>query len=200
MAAIDPSAEPEIDEENKIPRATLKIIRLPLGADDSDDEDDEDYDEDDIEAIKARLAGVISDEDEDMSDDDEDDSEEEKNGGPSDPVKSKKAKQEALAKKLKEELAAEEMDLDNLTNGINGKSKGKAKAIDEDDDEDDSEIDSDDLDEDDEPEEFVLCTLDPTKVRLTHHIASPHFANILEELPAASRHHCWRTRASLLLV
>jgi FK506-binding nuclear protein len=173
MAAIDPSAEAQIDEENKALRATLKIIRLPLGADsDDEDEDDEDYDEADIETIKARLAGIISDEDEDMSDDDEDDSEEEKNGGPSDPVKTKKAKQEALSKKLQEELAAEEMELDSsFTNGVNGtKSKGKARATD---DEDDEEISSEDDSEfDDEPEEFVLCTLEPERaspVGPSHH-------------------------------
>ena len=30
MAAINPDAEPMIDEEHKVPRATLKIIRVPM--------------------------------------------------------------------------------------------------------------------------------------------------------------------------
>jgi FK506-binding nuclear protein len=168
MAAIDPSAEPQIDEVNKALRSTLKIIRAPI--DEDDDEDDEDYDEDDdnIEAIKSRLAGIIS--DEDMS---EDDSEEEKNGGPSDPAKTKKAKQAALSKKMQEELD-EEMELDNsFTNGVNGKAKGKAKAL------DDEEISSDDESiesgDEEEVEEFVVCTLDPTSVSSTVSIMQkPH--------------------------
>lgn len=147
MAAIDPTAEPQIDEENKFARATLKIIRLPMGDEDEDDEEDEDYDEDDIEAIKARLKGIISDE-EDMSDSED----EAQNGGPSDPAKAKQAKKAALTKKMQEELEAEEMELDSsFTSG-----KGKGKACDDSD--CDSEID------DDEPEEFVICTLDPEKV------------------------------------
>ncbi|KAH7118762.1 hypothetical protein B0J11DRAFT_535211 [Dendryphion nanum] len=166
MAAIDPSAEPQLDETTSVPRATLKLIRLNPGAlgglddSDSEDEDDEEYDVDDIKAIQARLRGIISDEDEDMSDDDEDSSEDEKNGGPSDPAKTKKARKAAMTKKLQEEL--DEMELDGLTNG-SGKGKGKVT------DDDDDEIDSDDLegedddDEDDEAEELVLCTLDPEK-------------------------------------
>lgn len=159
MAAIDPTADIEGD---KPARATLKIIREREDSDDEDDEDFEDYDDDDVEGIRAKLreAGVLgSDDDEDLS---EDDSEDEKNGGPSDPVKSKQAKREALAKKLKEDLEAEEMELDNLTNGVNGKSKGKAKAV-----EGDDEISSDEDDEeDDEVEELVLCTLEPEKVSI----------------------------------
>jgi FK506-binding nuclear protein len=163
MAALDPSAVPLLDADNKTPRATLKLIRerrdpgMDFG---SDDEDDEDDDLDDIAAIKARLAGIISEDDSEMSDDDE--SEEEKNGGPSDPVKAKKAKQAALTKKLQEELDAE-MDIDSIPNGVKGKSsKGKAKAI-------DGELSSDDDEDEDsedgeEVEEFVLCTLDPEKV------------------------------------
>lgn len=156
MAAIDPSAEPQPDEKYKTPRATLQLIRERIDASDSEDEDDEDYD--DIEAIKARLAGVISD-DEDMSDEDSDD---EKNGGPSDPAKSKKAKQEALSKKLKEELEAEEMELDHLENGANGKAKGKGKAL------DDEDISSDEegFDPEEVAEHLVICTLDPEKVSL----------------------------------
>lgn len=156
MAAIDPDAEPQIDEEHKSLRATLKLIRVPMDFD--DDDDDEDYDEGDIEAIAARLrmAGALPEES------DSDDSEDEKNGGPSDPARSRKAKQAALSKKLQEELEADEMEIDGKTNGINGKSKGKAKVTDEDisDDDDEDEEDEDDFDE---PEELVLCTLDPEK-------------------------------------
>jgi FK506-binding nuclear protein len=174
MAALDPSAVPLLDADNKIPRATLKLIRerrdpaMDFGSD--DDEDDDDLD--DIAAIKARLAGIISEDDSEMSEDD--DSEEEKNGGPSDPVKAKKAKQAALTKKLQEELDAE-MDIDSIPNGVNGKSsKGKAKAL-------DGELSSDDDDEEDsedgeEVEEFVLCTLDPEKVSniMRFNSNSPH--------------------------
>ncbi|KAF5848250.1 hypothetical protein GGP41_005620 [Bipolaris sorokiniana] len=53
MAAIDPDAEPQFDEDQKHARATLKLIRIP---DDFDmEDDDEDYEEGDIEAIAARL-------------------------------------------------------------------------------------------------------------------------------------------------
>ncbi|KAF2195662.1 hypothetical protein K469DRAFT_744175 [Zopfia rhizophila CBS 207.26] len=154
MAAIDPTAEPQIEEDKQPVRATLKLIREPM-LDDDDEEDDEDYDSDSIEAIKARLAGVLSEEDTDMSDDEED-SDEEKNGGPSDPAKTKQARKEALTKKLQEQLDEEEMELDNIPNGVNGmKAKGKAKAADDD-------ISSDEeVDLEDEMEEFVICTLDP---------------------------------------
>jgi hypothetical protein len=159
MAALDPTAPAQTDEENPVLRATLKLIRVPMDMEDSDDED-EDYDPEDIEAITARLreAGAIPEESSD-----EDDSESEKNGGPSDPVKSKKAKQAALTKKLQEALEADEMEIDSsaLTNG---KAKGKAKITDvEVSDEDDE--DSEDDEGDDEPEEFVLCTLNPENVR-----------------------------------
>ncbi|KAI4949373.1 hypothetical protein J4E91_005112 [Alternaria rosae] len=158
MAAIDPDAEPQIDDEHKHPRATLKLIRVPMDFD-SDDDDDEDYEEGDIEAIAARLraAGALPEADSDMSD--SDDSESEKNGGPSDPARSKKAKQAALTKKLQEELEADDMDIDGMTNG-KGKAKGKAKVTDDDLSDEDDE---DDEDDDDEPEELVLCTLDPEK-------------------------------------
>ncbi|KAL6150578.1 peptidylprolyl isomerase fpr3 [Exserohilum turcicum] len=161
MAAIDPDAEPQFDEDHKHARATLKLIRMPEDYDMDDDEDDEDYEEGDIEAIAARLraAGALPELDSDMSDDD---SEDEKNGGPSDPAKSKKAKQAALTKKMQEELEADDMEIDGMTNGAKGKAKGKAKAT-EDDLSDEDDEDDDDDDEDDEPEELVLCTLDPEK-------------------------------------
>ncbi|KAF2821595.1 hypothetical protein CC86DRAFT_358535 [Ophiobolus disseminans] len=159
MAAIDPSAAPQTEDgEDQPMRATLKLIRVPMGMDDSDDEDDEDYDEEDIEAIAAKLraAGALPEEELDTSD--EDDSEDEKNGGPSDKAKAKKAKQAALSKKLQQELEADEMDVDtSLTNGVNGKSKGKAKITED----DISDDDSSELEDDEEPEEFVLCTLNP---------------------------------------
>jgi len=173
MAAIDPTAAPQLDSDDTPVRATLKLIREHM---DDDDSDDEDFD--DIEAIKARLAGVISDEE----DSEDDDSEDEKNGGPSDPAKTKQARKEALSKALQKAIEEEdEMELDDKPNGVNG--KGKAKAVD-----DDSESDEDDL-EGEEMEEFVICTLDPQKVCSTkpNYIYRP--TNLPKELPAASRHH-----------
>ncbi|KAK5114454.1 hypothetical protein LTR62_002389 [Meristemomyces frigidus] len=154
MAAIDPSAAPEGDE-GQLPRATLKIIRQPLGMDD-DSEDDEDFDIDEMDALHAN--GVDEDDDED---DDED------VGGPSDISKSKKARVEAAIKELAEregmDIDEEDSEDDAKPNGVNGikslKSKGKMPASDEDeDDEEDSDLDSEDY-----IEEFVICTLDPQK-------------------------------------
>lgn len=147
MAAIDPTMLPEIDDENPSapPRATLKLIRQPIGA---SDEDNDEY-------LKAMLGGSDSEED---SEDDSD--EEEVNGGPSDPAKSKKAQKEAALKQLMEAMKAEsdeEME-DVVGNGLSAKAKGKAPATGED--EDDSSEDSEDLD----VEEFVICTLDPERV------------------------------------
>jgi FK506-binding nuclear protein len=151
MAAIDPTAEAQEGPA----RATLKLIRIQ---DEDEDEDDDDFDPENIEELRAKLLadGVLGSEDD--SEDSEDDSATEANGGPSDPAKSKKALRDALRKKLEEETAAEEMDIDTLTNGVNG-TKGKGKALDG---EDSDESDSDD--EGDETEELVLCTLDPEKV------------------------------------
>ncbi|KAF2083638.1 hypothetical protein K490DRAFT_76412 [Saccharata proteae CBS 121410] len=151
MAAIDPNAEPLVDEtlpKGIPPRATLKIIREQTDGED----DDEDDDDDDIDAIRARLQGVVSDEESDESDD-----EEEKNGGPSDPAKTKKARAEAALKKIMENLGNEDDDME-IDEESGKKSKGKAPALD-DDDESDEESD----DEGVEVEEFVLCTLDPQK-------------------------------------
>lgn len=163
MAAIDPSAVPQLDEDNKVARATLKLIKLRSDFGDSDissdEEDDEDYDDDDIEAIKERLRGIISDEDQDMSDEDEDSSEDEKNGGPSDPAKTKQARKAAMTKKLQEEL--DEMELDGLTNGAG---KGKGKIADDDEEIDSDDLEGDDDEDDEEAEELVICTLDPEKV------------------------------------
>lgn len=150
MAAIDPNAEPQVDNDQKKipPRATLKLIREPISGDD-DESDDED---DSVEAIRARL-GLIEEEEEDSEEESEDD--DEKNGGPSDPTKSKKARKEAAMKEILEELKnADDMDVDEKPK----KNKGKARATD---DEDSEEEDSDD--EEMEMEEFVICTLDPEK-------------------------------------
>lgn len=55
MAAIDPTAEPEYDdlEGKKLPRATLKLIRVPgyLFGDDDDDEEDDDEDDDEEDLL-----------------------------------------------------------------------------------------------------------------------------------------------------
>lgn len=146
MAAIDPTAEFDASDA----RATLKLIRI---TDDDEDSDDEDYDPDNIEELRAKLLadGVLG-----SDDDSEEESDEEANGGPSDPAKSKQALREALQKKLQEEAAADEMEIE-LTNGT----KGKGKALDGEDSEEDSE---DEDEEGDEAEELVLCTLDPEKV------------------------------------
>ena len=161
MAAIDPSAEPiyagTAGDDGPV-RATLKLIRQPIG---SDDEDSEDESEDD-DYLDALLNGDDSEDDEEESSSDD----EEKNGGPSDPSKSKKARRVAAVEQLKKALAEdgsdEDMEMDGI-NGINGTltkaNKGKAKATDDDEDDSD-EGDSDDV----EIEEFVICTLDPTRV------------------------------------
>ena len=141
-------------------RATLKLIRQPIGLVDegsNEGSDDEDY-------LNALLNGEDSGEDEESSD------EEEKNGGPSDPLKSKKARKEAAVEQLKAALADDgsddEMEIEgvNGVTGVNGAlsklKKGKAKATDDDGDEDSNEDDSEDI----ETEEFVICTLDPSKV------------------------------------
>ena len=174
MAAIDPSAAPEHTgtANGDVPeRATLKIVYDPQSPD--EDEDDSDGSDEDETFLKGLLAGRES-EDEDEDEEDESSSDEEdKNGGPSDPLKTKKARKEAAVKELMNALANQdesddEMEVDSSagTNGIKAKpkaNKGKAKALPSDPEEDeDSEQDSD------EPldgmEELVICTLDPGKV------------------------------------
>lgn len=185
MAAIDPNAEPQVDNDQKKipPRATLKLIREPISGDD-DESDDED---DSVEAIRARL-GLIEEEEEDSEEDSEDD--DEKNGGPSDPTKSKKARKEAAMKEILEELKnADDMDVDEKPK----KNKGKARATD---DEDSEEEDSDD--EEMEMEEFVICTLDPEKVSSDAHSSYGSITDTAIALPAASGHHHRRERAGLL--
>ena len=160
MAAIDPSAEAE-GEDGAVPRATLKVIRQSLLDDEDDDEDsDSDFDQEQMERL---LAEEYSDE----SDDDD----EEVNGGPSDPSKSKKARKEAAKADIKKMLEEDGMDVDDdesededVPNGVSGAAKsakalGKLPASDEDEDED-SELDEVFM------EEYVICTLDPNKVRL----------------------------------
>ena len=151
MAAIDPTASPEADEDGNlpsVPRSTLKLIRLPSSDSDSEDEDD-DEDEDD-EYLKALINADDSDSDEE-------------NGGPSDQSKKQK-RAEALATLIKaaqEEASDEEM-ADAKPNGKKA-AKGKGKAGEEEEDEEDSD------DEDDVliPEEFVICTLDTERVSLS---------------------------------
>ena len=178
MAAIDPFAKAEQNETTEdapnFVGATLRIIRVP-NDEDSDDDDEDDLDLDDFDE---------DDEDDEDDDEDDDDDDEDLAGGPSEPSKSKKAKNEAAVKKA---LAAlkDNMDIDEPSTKASPKTKGKGKAVggqeetqvngvqeDEDEDEDNDEED----DEDDDvielpgPEEFVLCTLDPNKVRTMRHL------------------------------
>ncbi|CAK4025517.1 FK506-binding 4 [Lecanosticta acicola] len=150
MAAIDPSAEPEGDD-GAVPRATLKLIRRSLDDEDDEDEDEDDFDADYMDALLAEG----EEEDDDESDDDED-----LKGGPSDPAKSKKARKEAALKQI---LAEEGMDLDEdekpTVNGVKKSAKALGKMPVSDDSDEEDEDDDDDMD----VEEFVLCTLDPSK-------------------------------------
>ncbi|WEW58048.1 peptidylprolyl isomerase fpr3 [Emydomyces testavorans] len=137
MAAIDPDAMPEYEDEanpNKPLRATLKIVRPPPGLDLDEDEDEDDIDE------------------EDESSDDE------ANGGPSDPTKAKLAKQAAKLKEMEDAMAEDEDDTEDddvdLKAAISKLIKGKDKATD-----DEVSESSDGL----ELEEVVLCTLDPER-------------------------------------
>jgi len=165
MAAIDPSAEPEGDEDELTrPRATLKVLRLPMGEDYDDEYDESGSDLDDEEMD-------IDDMDEQFGDvddlDSEDSDEEAVNGESSDPSKSKQARREIAREQIKKLMEEEGIDADAmLPNGVNGalkskKAKGKMPASDEDEEEDE---DSDFDDPEGEIEEFVLCTLDPEKV------------------------------------
>ncbi|KAK0631843.1 hypothetical protein B0T14DRAFT_502575 [Immersiella caudata] len=150
MAAIDPTAAPETDSEGNvpsIPRSTLKIVKASGGQDDSDS------DEDQADALERLLGG---------GDDSEEESDEEVNGGPSDPSKSMKARQEAAIKKLMEATQEEESDdemedADGAANGSKSK-KGKAKASESDEEEDSDEESGDD--DDLTLEDYVVCTLD----------------------------------------
>ena len=141
MAAIDPSApaDPEA-EAGAIPRATLKIIREPIrGPEDEDSEEDDD----DEEYMRALLAESDSEDDE---------------AGPSD----KKAKKEAALKELMASIGQGEDESDEDMEDVPKSKKGK-KALKGEESEEDSDEESDEDEEDMEIEEFVICTLDPTK-------------------------------------
>lgn len=158
MAAIDPNEEvEEADDKSptpRIPRSTLKLVRLPSNMIEGDsDSDDEDFDPEEF----AKLIG----------DDSEDSDEEESSAGPSDPKKAKKAKQDAQLKALTQALENNDDDdsdddMDDVEEDAipNGKTKGKAKASESD--EEDSEDDEDDisLDEEETVGMFNVCTLD----------------------------------------
>jgi len=164
MAALDPSAEPEADDEGKVPsvhRSTLKIIK-------ANSEGDEDEEADDY--LQDLLAGG----------DDEEDSDEEENAGPSDPSKTKKARQEAAIKKL---IAATKADSDDemADAGAKKSKKGKGKATEEDEEESDED---DDL----ELEDYVVCTLDTERVCALR--------SLLFDDPLRLT-HCHRTTSSL---
>lgn len=139
MAAIDPTEKPEADEDGKVealPRATLKMIRLPSLPDDSDDEDDEEDEDYDM----AHLLDDVA------SEDDEDEDEEEG-------AESRKATAEKLKKALA--TAGDDMEVDAAADEDDEE---------EDDEEDEDEDDLDDEDLLEGAQEVVLCTLDPTKV------------------------------------
>ncbi|KAI9925155.1 hypothetical protein ASPWEDRAFT_45910 [Aspergillus wentii DTO 134E9] len=138
MAAIDPDEVPELDDDSKSPRATLKLVRPPPGMD-LDDESDDDYEDE-----------------EDDDDDDEDD--EELNGGPSDKEKARKLKELAALKEMEVDEEDDEEDDEgdfDLKAAISKLIKGKNPATE--DDEDDESEDGVDLDE------MVICTLDPQR-------------------------------------
>lgn len=151
MAAIDPSAEAELeDPEDKRPaRATLKLVRVPDGMLDDDDSDDEDFD---LEAEE---------------DDEDSDEEEEANGGPSEKKSKAVVKAEDNDEDMEDEDEEEDEDDEDEAEAlaqlakIMKSAKGKAKALDGEEDADD-EDDSDD--EALEMDEVVICTLDPEKV------------------------------------
>lgn len=180
MAAIDPSAAPEhtgtVNGDTK-PRATLKLVYDANPGQDSDSDEGSDEEE---EYLKALLAGRDSgdeNENEDENEDEDDESsddENEKNGGPSDPSKTKKARKEAAMLQMMKAIAEapndseDEMDVDESpqVNGLSKKSKankGKGKAVAEDS-EDESLGEDDTEDSVDRMEEVVVCTLDPEKV------------------------------------
>lgn len=165
MAAIDPSAEPDIQDadDKKPPRATLKVVRIrsDLMVDSSDEEDDE-IDED-------LLNGM---EDEETSED------EEVNGGPSNhktkkdnPLKITETESDDETSDDDEDIQdeEEEADAENVKNAqalLKKIMKGKDKAVDG----DESDSDEDEEDESLGMEETVVCTLDPDKVCISQEI------------------------------
>ncbi|PMB66070.1 FK506-binding protein 4 [Beauveria bassiana] len=124
MAAVDPTEEPEADEEGnipKIPRSTLRLVKraFPGLDEDEDDEMDDEY-------LKALLAA---------SDDDDEDDEEEENGGPSDPAKSKNDELDDVADPRVTELDSEDEDapqlVDTTKKGKNKRTAEEAENLDE---------------------------------------------------------------------
>jgi FK506-binding nuclear protein len=172
MASIDPSEDPSGDDDK--PFSTLKIIRNPLDVLDSEDDEsdefdgDSDVDSNDIEAIQRRLGAFDSDSDSDSDSD--------LTGGPSDPEKIKKVQEAAFKKSLNESEVDMDLDDDEAAvnghgaNGTKGKDKGKGRALELEDDDDDDSEDEVDL----ENHEFVLCTLDASKVGQTLHEDHAH--------------------------
>lgn len=172
MAAVDPTEEPEADDDGKVPaiaRSTLRIVKQAIpGLEDEDDEMDDD--------LAALLGG-----------DDESD-EDEPNGGPSDPAKAKKQKQAAALRKLIEAAQEEEDDDEEMEdakpNGIKGKGKAARGDASDDDESDDDSEDGADL------ENFVLCTLDTERVGFPWpNFASHLLTHFSTELPADHRHY-----------
>lgn len=154
MAAIDPSAEPELESaDDKQPaRSTLKVIRIPDHLFDSDDDSEDDDFSDDSE------------EDSEESEDDE-----EVNGGPSTRKSKKQALLEALAQDEQDDEDMADNDEDDDKDDAEAiatlekllkSSKGKGKAV------DGEELSDDDEDSDEEAiemDEVVVCTLDPAQ-------------------------------------
>ncbi|ROT39793.1 hypothetical protein SODALDRAFT_275229 [Sodiomyces alkalinus F11] len=150
MAAVDPTEQPEADEDGNVPsvpRSTLRLVKQRLGDDlDDDDEVDEEY-------MRALIAA--------SGDDSEDESDDEANGGPSDPSKKKKGTAqllEALKNAQDDEDSEDEEMTDAKPNGTKSDKKGKAKASNDDEEEEDS--DDDDDEDGADLEQYVICTLD----------------------------------------
>ncbi|KAJ2901282.1 hypothetical protein MKZ38_001991 [Zalerion maritima] len=152
MAAIDPTADPVVEEgedKPRIPRSTLKIVRLPPMMDNDSEEDE--LTEDQLEELRA-LIGNDSDSDSDSDSDDE------PKAGPSN-SKSKKHGAKKLIAALEGTTDDSDEEMEDVKPNGTKKNKGKAPATGSDD-ESGLEIDSDSDDDDAEPEIAVLCTLD----------------------------------------
>ena len=172
MAAIDPSAAPKhtgtVNGDTRS-RATLKLVYDTNPGQDSDSDEGSEVEDEQLKALLAGHGSEDENEDNEFSSDDE-----EKNGGPSDPAKTKKARKEAAMLQMMKALAEaqddseSEMDVDESPQ-VNGtykgmkldKGKGKAVAGDL---EDESLGENETEDSMDGMEEVVVCTLDPEKV------------------------------------